>query len=126
MVVRVDQISAMSCVPGAEFVKQIASLLRDYFDDAANEDSEALLAVSQRQVQKAAGYGLDSQGAAASYVITAWIMGEDFDAEFEAASTQLQSAESQEHKAFWLGEWTEQYLAALEDDENAQAAKGEV
>lgn len=76
--------------------------------------SEQMKAWIHAQVCRACEHGFDTEQSIATYVLTAWIMGDNFDRSFPAAHCVLQSGLSPEEKADWLGSWAPVVLDRLE------------
>lgn len=101
-----------------QFRQQLIQLLHESFPDSrlvpAGQMNQSLTNV----LQKAQGYGLDNQADLASYVITAYVLGENFDTEVPEAAQVLQNSRYSSHqKAAQLENWTKQVMNALEEDE---------
>ncbi len=67
----------------------IAIIRRNHPDQAAKMDFPALVGAFHRQAAKAQGYGLTDEHSAATYVYTAWLMGEEFDTRIPAVAQIL-------------------------------------
>ena len=85
----------------------IAIIRRNHPEQAARMDLAQLVGAFQRQAAKARHYGLNDEHSAATYVYTAWLMGEEFDTRIPAvaqilADRRMKSTE----KAKALGHFT--------------------
>ena len=67
----------------------IAIIRRNHPDQAARMDFPALVDAFHRQAAKASHYGLTDEHSAATYVYTAWLMGEEFDTRIPAVAQIL-------------------------------------
>jgi hypothetical protein len=97
------------------------SRLVDFLHESFPESKEAPVAEMKKTIhtvlQKAIGYGLDNEADLAIYVITAYILGENFDEEVPEARQLLQDTRySSNQKATQLETWTRQVMQTLEED----------
>jgi predicted MarR family transcription regulator len=67
----------------------IAIIRRNHPDQAARMDFPTLVGAFRRQAAKASHYGLTDEHSAATYVYTAWLMGEEFDTRIPAVAQIL-------------------------------------
>ena len=67
----------------------IAIIRRNHPEQAAKMDFAALVGAFRRQAAKAQHYGLTDEHSAATYVYTAWLMGEEFDTRIPAVAQIL-------------------------------------
>jgi hypothetical protein len=67
----------------------IAIIRRNHPDQAATMDFTTLVDAFHRQAAKASHYGLTDEHSAATYVYTAWLMGEEFDTRIPAVAQIL-------------------------------------
>jgi hypothetical protein len=67
----------------------IAIIRRNHPEQAAKTDFPALVGALRRQQTKASHYGLTDEFSAATYVYTAWLMGEEFDTRIPAIAQIL-------------------------------------
>jgi hypothetical protein len=67
-------------------------LIDSYPDKAAVFSSSAAKTVVLEQMKKADGYGIESELDIGRYVITAWLMGRDFDTKYPTMNSILVSA----------------------------------
>ena len=67
----------------------IAIIRRNHPDQAAKMDFASVVGAFHRQAAKAQRYGLTDEHAAATYVYTAWLMGEEFDTRIPAVAQIL-------------------------------------
>jgi hypothetical protein len=67
----------------------IAVIRRNHPEQAANIDIATLVGAFRRQQAKARHYGLTDEHSTATYVYTAWLMGEEFDTRIPAVAQIL-------------------------------------
>ena len=67
----------------------IAIIRRNHPEQAAKTDFATLVGAFHRQAAKAQRYGLNDEHSAATYVYTAWLMGEEFDTRIPAVAQIL-------------------------------------
>ena len=67
----------------------IAIIRRNHPEQARKMDFSATVGAFHRQVAKAQRYGLTDEHSAATYVYTAWLMGEEFDTRIPAIAQIL-------------------------------------
>ncbi|MBW8760555.1 MAG: hypothetical protein JF586_23470 [Burkholderiales bacterium] len=67
----------------------IAIIRRNHPEQAQKMDFAAVVGAFHRQVAKAQRYGLTDEHSAATYVYTAWLMGEEFDTRIPAVAQIL-------------------------------------
>ena len=67
----------------------IAIIRRNHPDQAARMDFASVVGAFHRQAAKAQRYGLTDDHSAATYVYTAWLMGEEFDTRIPAIAQIL-------------------------------------
>ena len=67
----------------------IAIIRRNHPEQAAKMDFAALVGAFRRQATKAQHHGLTDEHSAATYVYTAWLMGEEFDTRIPAVAQIL-------------------------------------
>ena len=84
------------------YVASVVTFLKKHIPEAADEKPETLSAFVSALVDKAKGYGLTTRREAAIYVITAYLLGDNFEAGFERARRVLSSSLSGAEKAEML------------------------
>jgi hypothetical protein len=67
----------------------VAIIRRNHPDQAAKMDFAGIVGAFHRQAAKAQAYGLTDEHSAATYVYTAWLMGEEFDTRIPAVAQIL-------------------------------------
>jgi hypothetical protein len=114
MLIRREQFSALAAPVGTEFVARLALLLQRHFEDARQAPPDQLRSDINRTIRRAQAYGLATERDAAAFVVTAFLLGENFDNEFPAAQQVLTSPVlGGSDKAEWLEQWTTQLFQAL-------------
>lgn len=89
------------------FVIRVAAFLRANVPGMAGEPDRTLHPQVEAQIVRAFGYGLESEQAVATYVVTAAWLGPEFDTRFPAAAAVLNARDMDEgRKADWLDAWT--------------------
>jgi hypothetical protein len=106
----------LKAISEEDFTIRVAIFLRDTFPDAEDVARDELVRTVGEQVHRAMRYGFSAEQDIATYVITAWLLGEDFDTEFPAAGQILTSTDGAEARAAALEEWTKILFAALEEE----------
>jgi hypothetical protein len=86
------QISAFREDAESRYVDSVVTFLKSNIPKAAEDKPETLNAFVAAMVKKAKGYGLATQREAAIYVITAYLLGENFDESFERGRRVLHSS----------------------------------
>lgn len=115
MRIRPEVYRALAAIPRAEFRRSLIQFLREHFEDTKAMPAPELEGSVDLCLAKAERYGLDSGQDAATFAVTAYLMGMDFDREFPAATDVLLSPVlASPDKAEWLREWTEELFRALE------------
>jgi hypothetical protein len=99
----------------ASFIERMKEVLLETVPAAVRAIPPAELdAEILRQVHRADTYGLRSEASAAIYVVTAWMLGLDFNTRFEDVHATLGSRWlTQAQKSEWLQSFTVELLKAL-------------
>jgi hypothetical protein len=102
----------------------IAIIRRNHPDQAAKMDFASLVPALHRQTAKAHRYGLTDEHSAATYVYTAWLMGEEFDSRIPAvaqilADKRMRAAD----KAKALGNFSKLVFRTLSGAPGAEPAR---
>jgi hypothetical protein len=114
MRLRREQFTALAGPVGTEFASRLALLLKQDFEEARQFPPEQLQDDITRTVRRAQAYGLATERDAAAFVITAFLLGEEFETDFPAAQQVLTSPVlGGADKAEWLEEWTTQLFKSL-------------
>ena len=93
---------------------QIREILLTHFPDAAAVPDAEMARSIRRQISQAERYGFITHQDIATYVISAWLLGEDFDTSFPAAQRILMGQEDAEERSTQLAIWTTAIFEALE------------
>ena len=118
MLIRNEQFDEMAIPNIAQFIERAIAFLYDKFPESLEEDTDELTEIVGVLIEKAETYGLVTEQHAMNYIVTAWLLGIDFDTEFPAAQETLSSNEfTPDEKSDWLAEWTEKIFAAFEEGE---------
>jgi hypothetical protein len=116
MRIRDRQLGFLAQQSEADYVERLTRFLQNEFPDASTEPVLTLLVEVASQVRKARSYEITSEQDIAIYVITAWLLGVDFDTGFPAAENVLTAAVPGEMKAKFLEDWTHQLFESLESE----------
>ena len=101
----------------------IAIIRRNHPDQAAKMDFAAVVGAFQRQATKAQHYGLTDEHSAATFVYTAWLMGEEFDTRIPAVAQILNDKRMKAaEKARALGNFTRLVFRTLAGGDAARSA----
>ena len=98
------------------FLLRLVQFLRNQFPDAVTAPQKELEAGVERQIKQARGHGFLAEQDIATYVTSAWLLGEEFDREFPAVAEVLESISPVDEKANWLEQFTETIFRELEKD----------
>lgn len=102
----------------------IAIIRRHHPEQAARMDFAAVVGAFHRQAAKAQAYGLTDEHSAATYVYTAWLMGEEFDTRIPALAQILNDRRLPAmDKAKALGDFARLVFRTLSGPAAAGAAK---
>jgi hypothetical protein len=113
---RPAQMRAFAKASEERFADRVASFLQEQFPDAAGEPRGSLKAAVVEQIHRAREYGFTTEAQLTTYVITAWVLGAEFDSDMPAARDMLRSQmHTPDDKALWLERWTEKLFRTLED-----------
>ncbi len=101
---------------------RLLNFLHVLFPESAQIPDEELTKTLQSLLEKASGYGFEAENDLAVYIITAYLLGVDFDTEFPVVSKILsQPAQTASEKAKNLQSWTRQLLQAGTDEPTSVA-----
>ncbi|MDR3752325.1 MAG: hypothetical protein P4K93_03140 [Terracidiphilus sp.] len=106
LAIRDDQFSTLQAEGGAGYIRSLVQFLRDEVPGTAEEDEKYLLDFVKAMVEKAKGYGLKTKRDAAVYVISAYMLGRDFEEDLQVAKRVLSSSLPGPDKAKWLQDAT--------------------
>ncbi len=115
MIVKNFQFETFSNLNKNLFIKRIIALLRTEFESASEIPDDEFKVAITNQIEMANQYGIQIQSNIAKYIITAFLMGEEFDKNFEGARKILENNSFDENeKIASLEEWTLQVFEVLE------------
>ena len=97
----------------APFRRRMRDLLRQHFADARAMSARKLDAAISRQTRAARSHGLWTERQLAVYILTAFLLGEEFDTRFPAAGSVLDSTLPPDAKVGWLEQWSKEILHTL-------------
>lgn len=101
----------------------IAIIRRNHPDQAAKMDFATVVGAFQRQATKAQRYGLTDEHSAATFVYTAWLMGEEFDTRIPAVAQILNDKRMKAaEKARALGNFSRLVFRTLAGGDAARSA----
>jgi hypothetical protein len=113
---RPAQMRAFAQASEDRFADRVVSFLQEQFPDAASEPRGSLKVAIIEQIGRAREYGFATEAQLMTYVITAWLLGAEFDSDMPAARNMLRSQmHSPDDKALWLQRWTEKLFRTLEE-----------
>ena len=102
----------------------IAIIRRNHPDQAQKMDFAATVGAFHRQAAKAQRYGLTDEHSAATYVYTAWLMGEEFDTRIPAVAQILNDKRMKAaEKARALGNFSRLVFRTLAGGAPTEAAR---
>jgi hypothetical protein len=111
--IRKGQIKALQ--EDAEYVykMRLVRFLQDQFPDAAECNQATLIVGVGEQIGKARTYGFLTERQIATYVMSAWLLGDDFDREFLAVQQMLGLNLTPAEKSTWLERFTKDIFDQL-------------
>jgi hypothetical protein len=98
MLILTDQMEQLGQTCAEAFVDRLTAFVRGEIGGAGDVSRDAIVAL----VQRAAGYGFTLQSTLATFVITACLLGDDFDRRVPAARELLEDSSPEEIRAFSL------------------------
>ena len=97
--------------------QRLTHFLHESFEDAKLVPAQEMNRVLDTILSRAVGYGFDNEADLATYVITAYVLGEDFDTEVpEAAQILTNGGYNSNQKAAFMESFTKQVMYALENN----------
>jgi hypothetical protein len=107
MIISNSQLSQLAEPLDAQFIDKLAQMLSGPQEPKQHQPLDQLRGDVKRMVDKALQYEMNTEQGAAYFVVTAFLLGEDFDQKFPAAGPVLNSKSlSSGEKASWLADWT--------------------
>jgi hypothetical protein len=114
--IRPEQFAVLQASQEAAFHERVADFLMRECPDARHTPRAELLLLVQGQIDQARYHGFRNEDHLATYTLTGWYLGADFDIRFPAAARMLgSSAYTLAQKAAWLGAWTTAMFSELEE-----------
>jgi hypothetical protein len=111
-----SQLIALAAKGKEDFIMKMMELLRSDFDEIKTMDDSALHQEIDLQISKANRYGFTLNSTIASYIVSAFVMGENFDTDFKVASKILNSNMDEQEKCNKTEEWVTEIFSALENN----------
>ncbi|PYP91717.1 MAG: hypothetical protein DMG65_06635 [Candidatus Angelobacter sp. Gp1-AA117] len=106
MKVRKEQTETLQQAADRDYAMRLLYFLQDQFPDAAEHEQATLREGIRGQIAKARSYGFLTERQIAAYVISAWLLGEDFDHEFPAVQQILRPGLTPVEKSTQLEQFT--------------------
>lgn len=113
VLIRNEQMDAFRRASDRVYEMRLLRFLKHQFPDAAQAPDGPLLSEIREQIANARAYGIVTERQIATYITSAWLLGGDFDGEFPAAQTMLNSEASGKAKSEWLEQFTKGLFAQL-------------
>lgn len=99
-----------------DFIRKMMKLLQADYEEIREMPEQELHADIDNQITKANKYGLLLNSSIATYIVSAFAMGENFDTDFQGA-TEILTAEVHEiEKSKNLENWVNEIFSALENN----------
>lgn len=115
--IKSTQLEAFAAINREIFIEKLILLLRTEFESAENISDEEFKRVIPIQINRANRYLIFLDVNIAKYVISAFLMGEEFDEKFNGAKKILEQIRVHENKKTEeLEEWTLQIFENLENN----------
>jgi hypothetical protein len=113
---RPAQMRAFARATEERFADRTVNFLQTQFPDARAESRGILRSIVVDQVARARTHGFETELELVTYVMTAWLVGAEFDEEFPAVREKLASPTmTPGDKAAWLAEWTQTLFRTLQE-----------
>lgn len=112
--IRKEQMDAFQQAAERSYRIRLVHFLRQQFPDAAECEETSLTQEVGEQVLKARSYGFLTERQIANYVISAWLLGRDFDTEFPVVQQMLGSELPPDEKSGSLEQFTTELFHQLE------------
>ncbi|MCW3105922.1 MAG: hypothetical protein JWQ09_428 [Segetibacter sp.] len=110
-----NQLATLSLKGREEFIKSMAKLLCSEDEDIKNIPKQELYDYILKLIKKSNKYKFTLNSSIASFIVTAFSLGENFDVDFEAAREILTSVSNEEEKGQKLQELVINIFSALEN-----------
>jgi hypothetical protein len=109
-----------------QLTNKMVALVHETFPESKSEPAAELYSGVRGVMQKAVIYGIDNQEDLATYVLTSYILGGDFDEAVTEAGTFLRNPRYTSHqKAAQMESWAQQAVETLENDEEVARKVGD-
>jgi len=116
LILRHPQLIALATKGKEDFINKIMDFLRSEIEDVKKMDDLDLRKEIDNQILKANRYGFCLNSTVASYIISAFLMGENFDTDFKVATEILNEKTNEEVKCKKIEEWVFEIFTTLEDN----------
>lgn len=101
-----------------ELALKVLATLQEKFPEARLIPEDSLIPAIHAQIIHAYIYKLETEQQFSDYVVTAWLLGQDFDTEFPVVKEIMDSSDlTPAIKSKWLSRWTEETVLAFEKSE---------
>jgi len=98
------------------FSDRTYDFLCEEFEDIGKENKSEVIDTIKQLIEKGNSYQLITEQQLIIFIITAWLLGKNFDTDFPKANEILSSSNySPSDKVEWLSKWTESLFKALEE-----------
>lgn len=97
----------------APFRRRMRDLLRRHFPETREVPARQVDAAISRQTKEGRSYHLVTERQLGIYVLTAFLLGEDFDTKFPAAKAVLASDMEPDAKVDWVEAWSKEMFDTL-------------
>lgn len=115
VIIRPEQLKALARPVEENLEERLSRFVQERVPGLDSMSEPELRRAVGEQIDKARGYGMETESDLALYVATAAMLGPNFDVEFPAATEILNSPVlPASMKTDWLVEWTEAIFKALE------------
>lgn len=113
MQIRKEQIETLQKGVERVYKMRLVRFLQDQFPDAAECNHATLAEGTGEQIAKARTHGFLTEWQIATYVMSAWLLGGDFDREFPAVEQMLGLNLTPAEKSNWLEQFTKDIFDQL-------------
>jgi hypothetical protein len=91
LMIRSEQMNTFAEFSEVRFIEEMTTILKSEFPEAQEIPSQELQEMIRRQMANSIEYGLETEQQAAAYIITVWLMDDDFDTSFKEVHETLQN-----------------------------------
>jgi hypothetical protein len=110
-----NQWESLATVATSVLARRIIHLFQQHLPEGHVDVHQSSIDAVRQQINRARGYGLESEYEVSVYVVCAYLLGKDFDDRFSEARTLLNSETTGREKAHWLRCWTQTVFATLQE-----------